>query len=284
MTSKRIGIVTDSVCDVPPELIAQWGITVIPCFVNYDGNSYADDGVELDRAAFYRNMPAMKSWPTTAAPSPGLAEEKLRAALAEADHLVCIHVPGGLSATLNAVRLAAEKVDPQRITIVDSLQLSMGIGLQVLVAAEAAQQTGDVQQVLDAVERARLNIQLYAGIVTMEGLRRSGRVNAVVAGVGSLLQIKPIVRVWDGAVLPVARVRTMHKLMSSVRDYVRAEAPLERAVILHVYNEQGALQLRDELGDILPHDTMIVEVGPTLGVHIAPGAVGAATLSQKWRT
>ncbi len=284
MTSKqRIRIVTDSVCDIPPDLITRWSITVIPCYVNFGGRSYADDGVELDREAFYRALPTARPYPTTAAPSPGLAEEKLREALQSADHVVAIHVPAKLSGTLNAVRLAAQAVDPDRITIVDSHTLTMGIGWQVLAAAEAAQASGDLDQVLSAIERTRQHQKLYAAIATMDNLKRSGRVNALVANVGTLLQIKPIVSVADSEVQSVARIRTFNKALETLYDLVQAEAPLDRLAILHISNLAGAQAFQAKLGELAPPDTLIVEVGPTLGTHIGPGSVGVATVSKQWR-
>lgn len=283
-TSKqRIRIVTDSVCDIPPDLIARWSITVIPCFVNFGGKSYADDGVELNREIFYRDLPTTRPYPTTAAPSPGIAEEKLRTALNDADHIVAIHVPSKLSGTLNVVRLAAESVAPDRITIVDSHTLTMGIGWQVLAAAETAERTGDLAQVLEAIERTRQNQKLYAAIATMDNLKRSGRVNALVANIGTLLQIKPIVSVADSDVQSVARIRTFNKALETLLSLVRAEAPLDKLAILHISNLAGAQAFQAQLKDIAPPDTLIVEVGPTLGTHIGPGSVGAATVSKQWR-
>ena len=269
----------------PKELAEKYQITVIPTFVNYGGGSYADDGVELVREKFYADLPEMTDHPTTAAPSPGIAAEYLTKVVEDADHIIGIHVPEKLSATLNAIRLGAEMagLTEDRITFVDGLTLSMGIGNQAVIAAEMAQETDDVPKIVEAIERVRLNTQVYAMIDTMEFLKRSGRVSSVVAGVGSLLKIKPIVRVWDGEVLSHSRMRTLSKGVAKLEELVRDEAPLDRLTILNVSNRDGAEELKAKLSDVLPEDTRIIEAGPTLGTHIGPGALGAVTLSEKWR-
>lgn len=284
MTSKKIRIMTDSVADLPAELIEKWDIPVIPCSVSYGGQSYLDDGDELDRQHFYQSLPDLDVFPTTAAPSVGLAKKIIQEAAEGYDHLIGIHVPEAFSATINNIRIAAEEaLPPERVTIIDSTTLSIGIGHQVLVAAQVAQETGDIQQVINAVDRVRQHQNVYAAFATMEYLKRSGRVNALIANIGSILQIKPIVNAHDSQVDSIKRVRTFKKALAQLEELVRAQTPLDRLVILHIQNEEGAQAFRERVADIAPEYTPIVEVGPTLGTHIGPGSVGAATLSQKWR-
>lgn len=284
MTSKKkIKFVTDSTCDIPAELIEKWGITVAPCFVNYGDKSYADDGVELVRDQFYRDLPNISPFPTTSAPSPGVAEEKIKQAFEGADHLVIVCVPAKLSATYNALRLGMQDLPQDRVTLIDSGQLSMGIGWQVLLAAETAEETGDVEKVLDVIQKVRAKQRVYAAAASLEFLRRSGRVGAVTAGIGTLLQIKPVLNVWDGDILPLAKVRTMKNLTDKLIELVQAETPLEKLAIMHANNPDGAQEILSRLGDSAPKDTLIVSVAPTIGAHIGPGSLGVATLNKNWR-
>lgn len=283
MTTKKIRFVTDSTCDIPQDLIKEWGITVVPCFVNYGGNSYADDGVELVRSEFYDLLPSLHPSPTTAAPPPDLAKSLIQPVFEEADHVIIICVPAKLSAVYNSMRLAISDLPPERVTLIDSGQLSMGMGWQVLVGAEVAQKTGDVQQVIAAIDRVREASQLYAAIATMEYLRRSGRVSSVVAGVGQLLQIKPVVQVVEGDVLSVARVRTFKSATAKLVELIRAEAPLDRLALLHINNPEGIEDLKQQLGDLLPPDVLVRDVTPTLGAHLGLGCLGAATLNSRWK-
>jgi DegV family protein with EDD domain len=282
MTFKNIRFVTDSTCDIPAELVTRWNIGVVPCFVNYGDHSYADDGRELNRHTFYRQLPSIRPHPTTAAPPPALAEQVIREAARDADHLVVLTAPAKLSAIYNTMRLGIESLGLQdRATLIDSGMVTIGLGWQVLVGAQVAAETGDLQQVLDAIERIRPHVRVYAGLSTMEYLRRSGRVNWAKAGVGALLQIKPVIGVRDGEVPQVALVRTFARAVDKLIELARAEAPLNKLALLHTDNPAGAQDLKNRLADVAPEDTLIASVTPVIGVHIGPESLGIAFVSSK---
>lgn len=284
MTSSRIHIAADSVCDLPAHIVESLKVHIIPTYVNIGGESIPDDGKSLDRERFFRELPGMRSLPTTAAPSPGDAETFYRTILDNgATRIISIHVPEKLSGTLNAMRLGAEAVGADRVTLVDSLQLTFGIGYQVWAAAELAADGAELAAILDEIERVRQRTRVYAIIDTMEYLRRSGRVNALVASVGGLLKIKPIVDVSDGAVTSIARLRTWSRAEQRLQSLTQEQSPLERLAVLHVSNRAGAEKFLDSIRDIAPSDTLVIETTPTLGTHIGPGSIGVATLSRDWR-
>ena len=284
MTSKRIAIAADSVCDLPPALCESLGVSIIPTYVNIGGSSYADDGEQLDRQRYYRQLPSMTAQPTTAAPSPGDAAAFYRGILeAGADEIVSIHVPAQLSGVLNAMRLGAEAVDSERITLVDSLQLAFGMGMQVWAAAELAQDGCGREEILAGIERVRQHTRVYAIVDNMEYLRRSGRVTALTASLGGLLKIKPVIEVANGTVASIGRQRAWKRAVQRLHELTREQAPLERLAILHVANREGAEAFKAALQDIAPSDTLIIETTPTIGTHIGPGALGVATLKRNWR-
>lgn len=284
MTSRRIQVAADSVCDLPDELARQLKVRVIPTYVNIGEESIPDDGVALDRQAFYRQLPSLRQQPTTAAPSPGEAQAFYQSMLdAGAQQIISIHVPDKLSGVLNTMRLGARALDAERVVLVDSLQLTFGIGFQVWAAAELAAAGASSADILAAIERARQHTEVYAIIDTMQYLRRSGRVNSLVASIGSLLKIKPIIRVADGDITSLARARTWSRAEAKLASLTRAQAPLHRLAVLHIDNKLGAERFLHSLGDIAPPETYIIEVCPTLGAHIGPGSIGVATLNQDWR-
>ncbi len=284
MTSKNIRFVADSTCDIPPALVEKWKIKLVPAFVNYGGKSYADDGIELDRVVYYNQMPSMTTQPTTAAPSPALAEKIIHEAFAEADHLIMLTAPAVLSGIYNTFRLAASQLPQDRVTLIDSGTVTMGMGFQVLVGAEVAAETGDVEATVAAIHRARVNQQVYAAPETMEYLRRSGRVGWARASVGALLQIKPIINLYEGDVQSIARVRTFSKAIDKLIELTQSQAPLDRLALLHANNPDGALEIKNRLGDITPAETHIINVTPVIGTHVGPGSLGITTLSKAWRT
>lgn len=283
MTMTKIRFVTDSAADIPAELIKKWDIGVVPAYINYNGNSYADDGVELIREEYFKNLHGYHPHPTTSAMPPAVAEATLTKWFEGADHLVVITTPAKLSAINNSMRLGAQKLPQDRIHLIDSGNLCMAMGWQVLTGAEVAARTGDLQATLDAIQKVRQHSTLYAGLATIEYLRRSGRVGWAQAGLGALLQIKPILQVQDSEVASIARVRTFSRVIDTLVELAYKHAPLDKLAILHVNSLESVAELRARLKDIMPEDTITTGIGPTLGTHTGPGAIGIAPVSAAWK-
>jgi len=284
MNFKKIRFVTDSTCDIPPELLQKHNITVVPCYINYGNQSYADDSKELVREDFYQTLQSVHPSPTTAAPSPGDCKSAIESAFKDADHVVIVSVATKLSGTNNALRLGAADFPPDRVTLLDSQTTSMGLGWQVVLGAETAEMTGNVQQTVDTVQRVQKHTHVYCALQTLEFLRRSGRVGWAAAGIGALLQIKPILHVFNGEVNQGSRVRTFSRAVDEMVRLCHTHAPLDRLAIMHAINPEGALDLQNRLADISPPDTIIVSITPTIGTHIGPGGLGLAPVSKLWRT
>jgi DegV family protein with EDD domain len=283
MAFKRIKFVTDSTCDIPADLVEKWGITVVPVFVNIGDESYADDGIQLNREDYYDRLPALNPLPTTSAPPPGLAGQQIEKAFEDADHLVIVTLPPKLSATYDAMRLGASSLPPERVTLIDSGTTTIAMGYQVLLGAAVAAETGDVDKVVAAIARVRAHHKLAALINSLENLRRSGRVNFAQAGLGALLQIKPIITVNDGVVETIARVRTMSRAKEELVRLVREQAPLDRMAFLHTNYLEGVEWLRGQLADILPEETLTINVTTAIGTHVGPKCLAFVSVNKKWR-
>lgn len=280
----KIAFVTDSTCDLPAEFVRVHDVGVVPCFINYGGESHVDNGVDLVREDFYAQMAKLKPYATTAAPSPGQAERVIKEQFANADHLIILTAPAKLSGIYNAMRLGSASLPPDRVTLVDSGTTTMALGYQVQIGVETAAATGDLDATLKAIQAVRENVILYAALNTMEFLRASGRVSWAAAGIGALLQIKPIISLRDGVVQNVSRVRTFSRATDELVELTQAFAPLDRLTVVHTNNPDGAQTLIERLGDLVPADLRVTSVTPTLGTHVGPGAVGVVPLSKSWRT
>ncbi|HLY24769.1 MAG TPA: DegV family protein [Aggregatilineales bacterium] len=276
----RVKLVVDSTTDLPADWLARWDIPVLTPFVNFGEESFPDDGVSLTRAEFYRRLASGKGLPSTSAPAPGLAQELYRRQLKSAEHVVAFSVASQFSSIYNTMRLAAEEVDPKRVTVVDSGQVSMALGWMVSAAAEAAERGAGLEEVIAAALRTRDRVRLYAVIDTLEYLRRGGRVSTLVASLGTLLQIKPIIEVNDGIVTTLQRARTMSRGLQSLIDLAHAQAPLERLAVLHTNYPDGAAALRERLSDIAPENTILVDITTAIGTHVGPNALGVATVRK----
>jgi len=269
----RVRIVTDSTADVPPELAAAYGIEVVPAWVVVNGEAYAD-GRGLSREAFYRRLPEMSPLPTTAAPSVGEFSQVYARALEDTEAVVAVHCASTLSSIYQHARLAAQDFGG-RVHVVDSGQLTLGIGFQALAAAHVAQEGGDVDAVLSAVHDVQARVRLIAMLDTLEFLRRSGRVSWTKARVGALLRVKPFLDVRDGEVKSLPPVRTRRKGLAHLQERLHALGPLDYFAVLHTGAEDDARTLLDAADTTaLRQDPLIVFVTTVIGTHVGPRGVG----------
>jgi DegV family protein with EDD domain len=276
-----IVLITDSTCDLPADMVQRYGIRVVPTYVQFGQESLADDGVELTRPGFYRRLVTDPVHPTTSAPSLGQAAQAMTQGLEDAEHVIAITAAASLSSIHNIFLLAAKQTDPDRISVIDSRTLSMGLGWLVQSAAEMIQQGMPPAGIVGAIEAMKLRADMWAALDTMEYLRRSGRVGWAAAMIGQLLQIKPIVRLYDGAVSSAARARTTPRAFATLVYLAHQAAPFERLAILHTNNLDGAHRFAEAVADIQPDETVpIVDVTPVIGVHVGPSGIGLGVIRQ----
>lgn len=277
MTTK---IVTDSTCDLPEEIIAEYDITIIPLYINMDGESYLD-GIELSRQEFYERLPTCESVPTTSAPGPGrLTKVYERLAEEGATEIISIHISATLSNMVNVARMAADAVKEIPVTVVDSSQITMGTGLLVQAAAEAVRAGRSVAQTVASLEERARHTYTFAALDTLEFLRRSGRVGWLQAGLGALLKIKPLLKMHQGEAT-TEKVRTTRGAFNRLSDLASELAPLEQLALVHTHAQDKAEALRQHIRDLIPEsnhsreqEPLIGEVTPVIGAHVGPNAVG----------
>lgn len=276
-----IAIVTDSTADIPPDLAAQYQIHVVPNLMVIAGKSY-EDGKGISREEFYRRLPGMKEIPTTATASAGTYEVLYESLLNKgAKHVISIHAPAALSGIMNAASAAANRFE-ERIKVLDSGQLSLGLGFQALAAAEAALRGATIDQLLQLMESIYYRARVVAMLDTLEYVRRSGRVSWARARLGNLLSIKPFVEVKHGKVLSIGESRTRRKGIERLRRLLIQMSPLERLGILHSNAEADALAFLEELKFQLelPALVPVVNITTIVGVHVGPSGLGFAAIAK----
>ena len=275
-----IKIVTDSTCDLPENVIENLGITVVPLYINLFDKGYLD-GVEITRKDFYSNLPDYKVHPTTGIPGLNAFTEAYQALSSRgATEILSIHISESLSGTVGAAQTAAREFDQIPITVRDSGQLSLGIGFQVETAAKMANEGKSMDEILAVLDEMEPRIFVTAGLKTLDYLRRSGRMNRFVAGLGSLLQLKPILTMKNG--LPGSeRVRTATKAEARIIEMLEEHLPIERFALLHTNAPEEAQAFYTKIKDLIPDDEVYsMDITPVIGVHIGPGAVGYAIISK----
>ena len=277
-----IRIVTDSTCDVPPDVAEKMNITIVPVYINIGDRSYLD-GVDLSRRDFFVNLPNYDTFPTTAAPASGAFTSVYQQLADEgATEILSLHIAANLSNTYNAARLGAEDVRGARVTLWDTKQITLGSGLQVMVAAEAAAVGCSMAEILTLLQEKRAKTRIYAVLDTLEFLRRSGRVSWTQFGLGTLLRIKPVLEVYEGEVIMNDRVRTFKRALLRLIELTGAKQPLERIAVLHANNLSTAQRLQLQAAFLFPpeQEVIFMEITPAIGSHIGPGAVGFAFISE----
>ncbi len=269
-----VRIVSDSACDLPPALCADLGIEIVPLTIRFGADELVDR-VELTTEAFWKRLARSTVLPETAAPSVGAFEATFRK-LHEggADGIVCINLSSRMSATMQSAQIAAKGLDGVcPVTVIDSKSASMGIGMQCMEAVRVANAGGDLAAVAAAVESARARSHILFTVDTLEYLRKGGRIGGAQAMLGSMLSIKPVIQVKDGAVEPAGKVRTRSKALRFVVDRVK-EAPVEKLCVLHA-QAPDVSEFVAMLEPIVPNTEIVVgTIGPVVGVHTGPAAIG----------
>ncbi len=277
----KIAIVTDSTCDLPAGIAIQYEITVIPLSINVGDKSYLD-GVDVSRDEFYARLPNYNPHPKTAAPGPEVFQQAYeRLAQDGAQAIISIHISETLSATVNSARSAAKEFTRIPVTVLDSTQLSLGMGFLVEQAAQLAHAGKPVDEILAALKVSMPRAYVFAALNTLEYLRRSGRMNFALAAFGELLQLKPMLHM-SMSNATAHRTRTRSKSMARLFEWLREYAPYEKLAIVHAGVEEEAHALYELAKSFLPDGEIpIVQITPVLGAHLGIGALGFACISKE---
>jgi DegV family protein with EDD domain len=273
-----IGIVTDSTADLRPAIQERFGLGMVPLIVNWDGQTFRDK-VDLTTADFYQRLRTSKSLPKTGAPSLAAFEAAFREQLKAHDAVISVNLASKLSGTYEVARKAAEAVDPQRISVIDSGSVSVCLGWLAEMAATLAQQGSEPAEIVRRLEDARGRLRILALVETLEFLQRGGRIGRAAALAGTLLSVKPILSVRDGEVAPVERVRTMNGALRRLVELTVGLGRAERVGVVDGDSDTNATEVARQLAVHYPDLTIDRgELGPVVGTHGGPGVVGVGVL------
>jgi DegV family protein with EDD domain len=275
-----IRVVADSACDLPAEVIAEHRLTIVPLTIRVG----SQDATEASPEEFWAMCRASSDLPTTAAPAPGAFVAAFRRLAEEgADGIVCLNLSSKLSATIESARSAAREVaEVIPVRVVDTLSVSLGMGLQVIDAARLADAGKSLDEVADTIEAAAPRFRVYAALDTLENLKKGGRIGGAAALVGSMLSIKPVIEVTDGAVEQESKQRTRSRSLRYLADKV-AEAnranPIEQLAVMHG-DASDIDTFVAQISEVVPADRVLVGwVGAVIGSHAGPGVIGLAWAS-----
>lgn len=270
-------IVTDSTSDIPADLREELSIYQIPVDLTLEDKTY-QDGFDLSRNDFYTRLPTLKKLPTTAAPSSGRFQRLYERIFDEGyTNIISIHAASALSGIYNAARLASQEFK-QIIKVVDSEQLSLGLGFQAIHAAKMVQQKLPLNEVLEAIQSIKDRVIVFALLDTFEYIHRSGRVSWAKARLGSLLNIKPIVELKDGQVLNRGLARARSKGIQFLGESIRKLGALEYLAVMHTNALETGKRFIEEFSPPEIPEPLLVNVTTIIGTHVGPNGIGFAAV------
>ena len=276
-------IVTDSAADLPDNELKDFGITVVPLFINFPEGQIGADQISADE--FYTRLKNMQpKLPSTSQPSSGQFAAVYNKLHDLGEEILSIHISSGLSGTIEAARLGAQEIKDNMIEVVDSLTLSGGERFQVIAAALANRAGWGRKEIIDHMAKLRAQTEVIYTLETLDYLARGGRIGRVQALAGSLLKIKPVICVdkADGKYNSVGRGRTLRQTMDKIAEYLVEKFGKQQELWVSVLHGQLADQAQI-LAEILKQQLHvgkleILRISPVLGVHTGPGIVGAAVV------
>jgi fatty acid kinase fatty acid binding subunit len=284
-----VAVVTDSTSYLPPQLIDEAGIVVVPLYVVFGGDRTVPEIEITDYPAFFEELRTAEKLPTTSQPSVGDFTAAYEPLLADGREIVSVHISGGLSGTPEAARQAKETLTRdgtggERIEVVDSTTAAGGLGFMVLAAAKAARDGATAKEAVEHVAEARKELRLWFALDTLEFLKRGGRIGAASAWIGSTLRVKPILTV-ENEMTPVERVRTSSRMFERLLEYARAcaDSGADAWSAQHINAPDQCDALVERCSEIFgTGPTIVSEIGPVLSAHTGPGLLGMGALPSRF--
>jgi DegV family protein with EDD domain len=275
-----VAVVTDSTADLPRDLAEELGIRVVPLSVTFGSETFIS-GVTIGHEEFYERLGASTQLPTTSQPTPAWFEEAYADCVDDGlDAVVSLHVSSALSGTVALARARAKEAEIP-VEVVDSRLVGGSLGLAVLAAHRIAEAGGDVEEVVAAAERVRSHVTSLLVVDTLDYLKRGGRLTGAQALMGSMLRVKPLLHLTEGRVEVLERARTWSRALDRLADLVEevGKAGPVDIVVTHAVSEERA----DEVGQRLEGRVEFAlrfeaKIGPIVGTHVGPGAIGVAVL------
>ena len=278
-----IKVVTDSTSDLPADVAESLGIEVVPLNVHFGSDVYKDR-VNLMPDAFYDKLINGDVLPTTSQPSVGEFIDVYERLGSDADGIVSVHISEKLSGTMNSARLASQQANADcPIEVVDTFQVSMGVGICAMEAAEVANSGGNMNQVILAARNAVTRSQCFFMLETLEFLQKGGRIGKAKALIGNLLKIRPMLMLQEGEVHPLGRERTRRKGIAKLVDTVEELAPISGLAVMYSTGPDEAQTLAQNVSKFMieGREPMMLQIGPVIGTYAGPDTLGIALISAK---
>ncbi len=274
-----IALVADSTVYMPQDLVERYGVHIVPVRVVWEGKTYLD-GIDITPEEVYARLKTAKTLPTTSQPPVQDFLNVFKRLHEEGYDILTITLSSKLSGTFGSAQQARQMIPEARIEVVDSKMVAMAMGFQILTVARALEENPNMtlEEAKALAERAREHTNVLFLVDTLEYLHRGGRIGGAARLLGTMLNLKPLLTLEDGIIVPAGKVRTMRKalrrLLDLLEERIAGRRPL-RLAALHVDAEEQAHRLMDMAVErFQPEEVYYTTVSPAVGVHLGPGTVG----------
>jgi DegV family protein with EDD domain len=279
-----IAFVTDSTAYIPPDLVKQYSISVVPQVLIW-GDQTFQDGIDIQPDEFYARLRTAKVMPSTSQASVVTMQETFQALVDKGFDVLGVFIAAKLSGTMQSATQASAALGAaaSRVTLIDSGTTAMAMGFMVLAAARAAEKGAGLSECKALIEQARSHVGVYFAVDTLEFLHRGGRIGGAQRFIGSALNLKPILQLKDARVEALDRVRTKGKALDRLVEIVAEQVkgkPNVRLATLHANAEAEARALLERASkELNAVESVLSSVSPVVGVHAGPGTVGLAYMA-----
>lgn len=275
-----IRIVTDSTCEGPADLVAHPCFSFVPLYVMF-GKEALRDRVDISTEGFWERLSREPTLPTTAQATPADFAGPFKRFTDQGDEVVACLISSKLSGTYESACIAQASLAGRPISVVDSYNVSIGLGLLVEQAVAVAEAGATRAEIVSRLTALRDRIHVLFVPETLEYLQKGGRIGRAQALAGTLLKLKPLLAIRDGEVGSVARARSKHRALESMLEYLGSEVPERgpglRLAVVHAGAEAEAAEVAKQMTAQFGSAHIFTDLlGPVIGVHAGPGTIGAA--------
>ena len=269
----KIQIVTDSTAYLTKDEIKEYNIKVVPLMVHFQDQDIIE-GSPGEFGEFFDKLKTSEDFPTTSQPSSGAFAKVFREAIDEGKEVIAITISSKLSGTYNSALIGGDMVDNDKVTVIDSHSSVANLKHMAIMAHKMALEGKSREEIRRAIEDQKTRMGIYLTVGTLEYLKKGGRLSGAQAFVGTILNVKPILKVINGVIEPVAKVRGKKKAIETIIGSIPEE--VKTVYIPHIFNEEEALEIKSTLEKRFPNARLeITEIGPVVGGHLGPKVVGA---------
>jgi DegV family protein with EDD domain len=272
-----VKVVVDSTSDIPEKLAKEWDITIVPTYVLFEGKSYRDR-LDISEDEVYARLDHDSVFPTTSVPSPQDFADVYNKLADETNEIISIHLTSRESGVYNSALLGKGLVSKKcHIEVIDSLSVAMSCGILAIAAAREAKTGASLEKVTDVVRQSIPRMHLLMVLDTLKYVVRGGRVGKGYGLLGSVLRVKPLLTIRDGKLMLAGVVRTRAKAINRLYDFVEDFPQVSEIAVSYTTTNEEAEALAERIKSSYPDTPLyLTRVGPVLGTHAGPGAMGVA--------